>query len=76
MQKIFQCDGLKWCGTYGDNEKIPNGDAKINKGRFADPQIKGMINDEQYHLQLNELCGNHSKLSAEMLRKIMRQKLL
>jgi len=26
-----------------------------------------MTNDVQYHFQLNELCGNHSKLSAEML---------
>jgi hypothetical protein len=37
---------LKWHGTSGDNEEIPDGDAKINKGRFADPKIKGMINDE------------------------------
>lgn len=39
-------------------------DAKINKGRFVGPQIKGLL-DEQFHFQLNEQCGNHSKLLAE-----------
>jgi hypothetical protein len=45
---MFQCGGSKWYRTSGDNKEIPDVDTKINKGRFADPQIKGMINDEQY----------------------------
>jgi hypothetical protein len=63
-KKIFQGDGSKQYGTSVLKEAIPDGDAKINKGRFVDPQIKGLL-DEQFHFQLNEQCGNHSKLLAE-----------